>query len=55
MGFLIVQIPIACCVAVPAVIAVAAFVGSRKRDRVQNSLGAREGARQSLAGEEGRK
>ena len=55
MGFLIVLIPVGCCLAVPAVLAVAAFVRSRKRNTVQENLKLREGARYSLLEKQGRK
>ena len=55
MGFLVVLIPIACCLAVPAVLAAAAFVSPRKRNKVQDHAEPLEGARQSLLGKEGRK
>ena len=54
MGFLVVLIPIACCVAIPAVLAVVAFVGSRKWVKVQDHPEPQEGDRQSLVGKGGR-
>ena len=55
MGFLIVLIPVGCCLAVPAVLAVAAFVRSRKRNELQDNPKLREEARYSLLGKQGRK
>ena len=37
MGFLVILIPVACCLAVPAVLAVAAFARSRKPSKVQDN------------------
>ena len=55
MGFLFVLIPIACCLAVPAVLAVAAFVRSRQSNKVKDHPELPEGARHSLPGKEVRK
>ena len=55
MGFLIVLIPVGCCLAVPAVLAVAAFVRSRKRNELQDNPKLGEGARYSLLGKPGKK
>ena len=55
MGFLVVLIPIACCLAVPAVLAVAVFVGSRKRNKAQDNPEPQEGAQYSLLGKKERK
>ena len=54
MGFLVVLIPVACCVAIPAVLAVAAYVGSSKRKKLKDSPERREGAQQSIQGKEQR-
>ena len=54
MGFLVVLIPVACCVAIPAVLAFAAYVSSSKRKKVQDSPEGLEGAQSSLLGKEGR-
>ena len=55
MGFLIVLIPVGCCLAVPAVLAVAAFVRSRKHNELQVNPKLREGPRHSLLGNPGKK
>ena len=52
MGFLIVLIPVACCVAIPAVLAVAAYVSPGKRKKTQDSPERREGVQQGILGEE---
>ena len=54
MGFWIALIPVACCVAIPAALAVAAYVGSSKRKKLQDNPERREGAKQSLQGKEQR-
>ena len=55
MGFLVILIPIGCCLAVPAVLAVAAFVRSRKRNNVHDNPELQEDSRYSLLGKQGRK
>ena len=55
MGFLVILIPVACCLAVPAGLAVAAFVRSRKLNKVQDNPKLAEGARHSSLGNQGRK
>ena len=52
MGFLVVLIPVACCVAIPAVLAVAAYVGSSKRKKLRDNPERREEAQQGILGEE---
>lgn len=54
MGALVILISIGCCLAVPAGLAVAAFVGSRKRNKVQHNPQPPEGAGISLLGVQGR-
>jgi hypothetical protein len=54
MGFWIALIPVACCAAVPVVIAVASFMSSSKRKKLQDNPVRRDGAQQSLPGEPGR-
>ena len=54
MGFLVVLIPIACCVAIPAGLVVWAFVGSRKRNKLQDNPEPQEGAQYSLLGKKQR-
>ena len=55
MGFLVVLIPIACCVAIPAGLVVWAFVGSRKRNKLQVNPDLQEGAQYSLVGKKEKK
>ncbi len=52
MGFLVVLIPVACCVAIPAVIAVVAYISSGKRKKVQDDPERLEGVQQGILGEE---
>ena len=54
MGILAVLIPVACCVAIPAVIALAVYLNSGKRKRGQDSPERREEAQSALLGGEGR-
>ena len=54
MGLLFVLIPVVCCLAVPAVLAGAAFARPRKLNELQNNPKLRDGARHSLPGKQGR-
>jgi hypothetical protein len=54
MGFLIALIPVGCCVAVPAVIAVAAFMSSSKRKKLQDNPERPVESTESTLSEQGR-
>ena len=55
MGFLVILIPVACCLAVPAILAVAAFARSRNPNKIQDNPKLQEGARSSLLENRNRK
>ncbi len=52
MGFLAVLVPVACCVAIPAVLALAAYLRLGKRKKTQDSPERLEGVQQGILGEE---
>ena len=52
MGIWIVLIPVACCVAIPAVLALAAYLSSGKRKKTQDSPEQLEGVQQGILREE---
>ena len=52
MGILAVLIPVACCVAIPAVIALAVYLISGKRKKTQDSPERLEGVQQGILREE---
>ncbi len=54
MGILAVLIPVACCVAIPAVLALAAYLTSGRRKKTHESPERLEGVQQGILGEEQR-